>query len=204
MLTVPNLLCFFRMALTPVLLTFAWNGHTILFIAFFVGSLLSDMADGYLARKLDQVSDFGAKLDSWADLATWVSAAVCVWWLWPDLVRQETPFVIAMAASYTAPIIVGFLKYGRLTSYHTWGAKLSSVLVGGSAVFLLLGGAAWPYHISTVVLVVAAMEEITITAILAEPRSEVRSLWHAARCTRRSDDRTGGEIRANRGIVPGK
>jgi CDP-diacylglycerol--glycerol-3-phosphate 3-phosphatidyltransferase len=181
MLTIPNLLCFFRMALTPVLLTFAWNGQSTLFIAFFVGSLLSDVADGYLARRLDQVSDFGAKLDSWADLATWVSAAVCVWWLWPDLIRQEAPFVIAMAASYTAPIIVGFLKYGRLTSYHTWGAKLSSVLVSGSAVFLLLGGAAWPYHISTVVLVIAAMEEIAITAILAEPRSNVRSLWHAAR-----------------------
>ena len=181
MLTIPNLLCFFRMALTPVLLTFAWNGQSTLFIAFFVGSLLSDVADGYLARRLDQVSDFGAKLDSWADLATWVSAAVCVWWLWPDLIRQEAPFVIAMAASYTAPIIVGFLKYGRLTSYHTWGAKLSSVLVSGSAIVLLLGGAAWPYHISTVVLVIAAIEEIAITAILAEPRSNVRSLWHAAR-----------------------
>jgi CDP-diacylglycerol--glycerol-3-phosphate 3-phosphatidyltransferase len=189
MASLPNLLSFLRMALAPVLLVLAWTGQSDLFIAVFVCSLLSDVADGYLARRLNQVSDLGAKLDSWADLATWVSAGVCIWWLWPDLVRQEAPFVIAMLAGYAAPILLGFLKFGRLTSYHTWGAKLSAVLVGVSAVFLLLGGAAWPYQVSTVVLVVAGLEEIAITAILAAPRRDVPSLWHAVRA--------GGESHAS-------
>ena len=76
------------MALAPVLLVLAWNGQSTLFVVLFAGALISDMADGYLARRLNQVSDLGAKLDSWADLATWVSAAVGIWWLWPDLVRR--------------------------------------------------------------------------------------------------------------------
>ena len=197
--TLPNLLSLLRMALAPVLLGLAWAGQSTLFVVFFAGSLLSDMADGYLARRLNQVSDLGAKLDSWADLATWVSAAVCVWWLWPDLVRREAPFVIAVAASYCAPIVIGVLKYGGLTSYHTWGAKLSSVLMGAGLVFLLLGVSAWPFHVATVVLVAAGLEEIAITAILPGPRTNVPSLWHAARPARRPHAGADGGYRLRRG-----
>ncbi len=197
--TLPNLLSLLRMALAPVLLGLAWSGQSKLFVVFFAAALLSDVADGYLARRLNQVSDLGAKLDSWADLAIWVSAAACIWWLWPDLVRREAPFVIAVAAGYCAPILIGFLKFGRLTSYHTWGAKLSAVLMGAGVVVLLLGVAAWPFHVATVVLAASGIEEIAITAILPGPRMNVPSLWHAERLARRLEERVSGGYRLGRG-----
>lgn len=199
MLNIPNLLSFLRPALVPVLLYFAWTGEGTLFLVFFACSLLSDIADGYLARRLNQVSDLGAKLDSWCDFTTWMAAAICVWWLWPDLVRREAPYVIAMVASYVVPIIVGFAKYRRMTSYHTWGAKLSAIVVGGGTMLLLLGGAAWPFRLAAVVFVVAEIEEIAITVILPEWRSNVPSLWHAMSLARRSGEPTKGDTRTDSG-----
>ena len=67
---VPNSLTLFRIALIPVLmlvfyLPFSWS--TAASAAIFTVGALSDGLDGYLARKLQQTSRFGAFLDPVAD-----------------------------------------------------------------------------------------------------------------------------------------
>ena len=61
------------------------------------------------------------------------------------------------------PIAFGLMKFRRLTSYHTWGAKLSSVVMGAALFVLLEGGPAWPFQLTTALLVVEAIEELAIT-----------------------------------------
>lgn len=68
---IPNILTLFRIALIPVLvIVFYWpefeNQHVVLASIFFVGGV-TDWFDGYLARVLNQQSDFGAFLDPVAD-----------------------------------------------------------------------------------------------------------------------------------------
>lgn len=179
MLTAPNLISCLRLLVVPILFYLAWTGKPTLFLVFFAGSLFSDCVDGIIARKLNQVSELGAKLDSWGDFATYMSFPICAWWLWPDLIRREAPFVIAVVASYIIPLIYGFLKYGRITSYHTWGAKLSAVLMGSAMLLLFARGPAWPFRLFTPVFVLAELEEICMTTILPEWRANVPSLWHA-------------------------
>src|SRR6266850_1706287 len=120
MATLPNLLSCVRLLLVPVLLGLAWAGYskTGLFLLLF--SLVTDAVDGFLARKLNQRTDLGAKLDSWADFATSLSLPLAGWWLRPDVVRQESVFLATGIFFYLAAIAFGFLKYRRLTSYHTW------------------------------------------------------------------------------------
>ena len=60
--SIANLLSFLRLFLVPALVWLALQGHAEWFLAVLVVSLVSDIFDGYLARKLNQVSDFGAKL----------------------------------------------------------------------------------------------------------------------------------------------
>jgi phosphatidylglycerophosphate synthase len=68
-LTIPNLLCLFRILCAIVfLLAFRFRDADRLFLSsvlFFGGA--SDFLDGFLARKLDQVSDVGKILDPVAD-----------------------------------------------------------------------------------------------------------------------------------------
>jgi len=177
--TWPNLLSAFRLAIIPVQMGLAWSGQAGIFSAIFLGQILSDFLDGFLARRLRQVSELGAKLDSWADLATYMSVPLCAWWLWPELVRRESSFLLAGVAGYLIPVAVGFCKYRRLTSYHTWISKASAVLMPAGLLILFAQGPVWPFHLATVLFVISGVEEILITLVLPGYRSNVATLWHA-------------------------
>ena len=69
-MTIPNQLTLLRVGLIPVFvlvfyLPFSWNNE--LACVLFTVAALTDMLDGYLARKLDQSSPLGAFLDPVAD-----------------------------------------------------------------------------------------------------------------------------------------
>jgi len=184
MLNAPNLLSALRLLAAPFLLVLAWRGLGTAFLACFTASLLSDVLDGLLARSLQQRTEIGARLDSWGDLATYAALPFSVWWLWPELIRQEAVFVAVVVVSYVLPTVVGFFKFRRLTSYHTRGAKLSALLMGPALLLLLGWGSPWVFRLAALVLALAELEEIAITAVLPEWRADVPSLRTALRLTR--------------------
>jgi phosphatidylglycerophosphate synthase len=184
LLTVPNALSALRLVLAPLMLWLAWTGRETAFLVTLTASLLSDLSDGFIARRLGQETALGTLLDSYGDLATYTAVPLGAWWLWPELIRQESPYVAAVIAAYVFPIALGYLKYGRLTAYHTWGAKLSAVVLGASALLLFLGGPPQPFRVAVWILVFAELEEIAITTLLPEWRANVPSLLHARRLAR--------------------
>lgn len=178
-LTIPNLLSLFRIGLTLLFLLAAYGGHQRLFLLLFLLALSSDAVDGYLARRLGQTSELGARLDSWGDCAVYCATPPAIWWLWPEIIRSQALFVTLAMAAFLLPIAIGFLKYGRLTSYHTRGAKIAAVLLAVATPLLLLGWATWPFRLAVLVLVLAEAEEIAITITLPAWQSNIRSLRHA-------------------------
>src|SRR6266511_1580427 len=131
-LNLPNALSIGRLALVPVLFWLAWNGRPRVFLVCLGASLTSDFLDGLLARMLNQSTELGAKLDTWADLATTLSLPACAWLLWPEIIRREAIFLIAPLGTYFAALLFGLVKYRRLTSYHTWAGKVAAFLLGGT------------------------------------------------------------------------
>ncbi len=176
-LTLPNLLTGFRFVAAPVLLWLAWHGYALLFMGLLAVALLTDGLDGLIARLTGQTSEFGATLDSWADVITYLTVAVCCWWLWPHVVRRELVFVGMMVASCLLPALAGMVKFGRFTSYHTWAVKIAAAATGLTLYLSFLGGPVWPFRAAAVICIVAAFEEIAITWLLPEPKSNVRSIW---------------------------
>src|SRR5262245_10166365 len=96
----PNVLSSFRIALVPLLLLLAWNEEQQLFLVCISVSMFSDLVDGLVARRLNQESELGAKLDSWGDFVTCCSLPVCAWWLWPDVIRREAPSISVVLSCY--------------------------------------------------------------------------------------------------------
>jgi len=177
--TIPNLLSMMRIAGLPVLLFLARSGRDKAFLFLIICLFLTDAADGYLARRLKQETEFGAKLDSWGDLGLYMTTPLSTWWLYPELIINEAYYVIAVLASLILPLCAGFLKFNQLTSYHTRGAKLSAVLMASSTILLLAGGTPIPFRLSTCILALTQLEEICITFVLPSSRSNVPSLLHA-------------------------
>lgn len=183
-LNIPNLLSAFRIGCVPVLLTLAWKGATGAFLVLFGLGLLSDVLDGVLARRFGQESEFGARLDQWADFALWVCFPLGAWWLWPEIVRREAPYVILAIVCLLLPTAIAYTKYRAVPGYHTWSAKTSSVLMGISVPLLLIFDVAWPFRIAALFQLVCAVDELGITVLFAECRHDVPSVFHAARVRR--------------------
>ena len=66
-LTVPNLLTSSRIVLTPAIGYFVWNEMNLAALSCFTVAAVTDLLDGYLARRLKHCSRFGAILDPVAD-----------------------------------------------------------------------------------------------------------------------------------------
>ena len=179
MITLPNLVSCFRLAMAPVLLFFGWYGHPRLFLASFFACVLSDALDGFIARRINQVSEFGAKLDSWGDFVTYSTVCICSWWLWPSVLQREAPFVLAFLFSYFTPILIGFVKFGKLINFHTVAVKISAVFMSGSVLLLFAGGPGWPFRVATSIFILASVEQMVIIGLLRRHQSNVSSLWKA-------------------------
>ena len=66
-----------RLILIPVFVVLFLKGHKMASLAVFVAASLTDMLDGYLARKLNQITDFGKLFDPLADKLMVVTALFC-------------------------------------------------------------------------------------------------------------------------------
>ena len=177
-LTLPNLLTGFRFVAALGLLWLAWHSYGIAFMMLLALAFLTDLLDGLAARLTGQVSQFGAMLDSWADVVTYLTTAIGCWWLWPEVVYRELIFVVLMVSSCLLPAVVGFSKFGCFTSYHTWGVKIAAASMGLSLYVLFFGGPAWPFRLAAIICILAAVEEIALTFLLSESESNVRSIWN--------------------------
>ena len=182
--TAANAVTLSRLLLAPVLLVLAHRGLDRAFLAVLVVSLATDIVDGKLARALGQASRWGARLDSWADLATYAAVPLCAYWLRPDLVRAEAATFWVIVGAFAVPVSYGFIKYGTLTSYHTRAAVIAAYLIGGATIVIFAGGPTWPLRLAAAALVAAELEEIAITTILPRPVTMVRSLAVARRIRR--------------------
>ena len=181
----PNALSGLRLALVPVLIWLAWRGERQIFLYLFGAALVSDVIDGLVARRFGAASELGARLDSWGDLAIYASLPLCAWWLWPQQVIEKLPLVAIALVCFAAPTALGLLKFGSITSYHTYLAKLVANLMGVALLLYVQFGRGWLFDLTVLVLLFEALEEIAITAVLHEPRSNVHSIVHALRIARR-------------------
>ena len=168
----------------PVLLVLAWHGDVSPFLILFALGLASDVLDGVIARRLGQATDFGARLDQWADFALWASLPPSAFWLWPQIIAREAPYVVLALACMLLPTAIAYTKYRAVPGYHTWSVKLGSVGMGISVPLLLLFDVVWPFRVAALFQLVCAIDELGITCLLAECRHDVPSVIHALRLRR--------------------
>ena len=78
--TIPNVLTMIRLLLVPVFVVVYFRTSAepkYAALAIFAAASLTDMLDGYLARQLNQITDFGKLFDPLADKLMVLSAMVC-------------------------------------------------------------------------------------------------------------------------------
>ena len=178
---IPNIISCLRILSSPALLYLAHLGYRDFFLGLLIVSLLSDVLDGFLARKLNASTNLGAKLDSIGDMAIYFSVPLCAWWLWPDLVRQEAFYFILTVSAYAIPPFAGLLKFRKLISYHTLSAKIAAYIMCTAILIVFLSENTLMFRFAAVFQSLVACESIMITLWLPSLRNNVKSIWHVYR-----------------------
>ena len=65
--TIPNVLTLIRLLMVPVYIILFVQGQKYMALAAFLTACFTDLLDGYLARRLNQITDFGKLVDPFAD-----------------------------------------------------------------------------------------------------------------------------------------
>ena len=94
-LTIPNLLSFFRLCLIPVFMwlycverNYLWTGIILII------SGLTDTVDGIIARKFNMISDLGKVLDPIADKVTQAAMLFCLLTRFPLMIAPLALMVV--------------------------------------------------------------------------------------------------------------
>ena len=178
MVTIPNLICVIRFLGSIGMLWLAYLNLARSFALAFTLLSLSDTIDGRLARWLNQRSDFGARLDSFVDSVLYACLFVGMFWLRWDVLESEAPWWVGAWFSYVVTTAAGLWKYGRIPSYHTYGAKTTQWLVLAGALCLLLDISVWPFRVAMLAVILTNLEATAITCCLKEWRADVLTLRH--------------------------
>lgn len=184
--TVANVLSGLRLLGIVPLLWLAWRGDRPLFVGVLVLLLLSDWIDGKLAIWLDQRTELGARLDSGTDALLYGAVALSSWWLVPEIILAHRAWLLGVLGTWILSSAVGFVRFGKLPSYHTRAAKLGWLVAGIVILYTVWTGddAGVPWALALVV--VTNVEAIAVGLVLPEWRADVPSVWHALRIRRRT------------------
>ena len=177
----PNLVSAIRVLIVHLMFYFAFQAMATWFLATLLFSGFTDVLDGFLARKLKQTTTLGSHLDSWGDFAIYTTMAICAWIIWPDIAKREILYFALILFSFLLPIWIGLIKFGRLTSYHTWSVKLAVFTTFIAYIALFSGFASWPLKLASLLCLYAGIEEILITLVMRQERTDIHSIWSALR-----------------------
>lgn len=176
--TIPNIITSCRLLLVPVILWFAIAKHEKLFAVFLVINLVTDIIDGYIARRFKMETEIGARLDSFADNFNYLLAFLGMFIFKMDDLRPHLVSLFVYIGMLVLTVIVSLIKFRKFPSFHLYMTKIGGYISGFFFVCLFtLGFFAPLYYLVIVWGIVGAIEHIAIQMVIPEMRSNVKGLY---------------------------
>ena len=168
----------YRLVTAPlIILAIVFDSRIITSILLLV-SFLTDAVDGYLARSRKIETSKGAKLDSIGDLVTLILGLAAFVSFETEFVLDHLPIIITAVTLFIFQMIVSLIRFRKVSSYHTYLAKITAVLI---AAFFVVTPVAGPFELLFYVAFYSgigeAAEEIIITLVLRKPAENVKGLY---------------------------
>ena len=168
-MTIPNLITIARLIMVPLIVLLIGQGRWSLAFAVFLAAGVSDGVDGFIARRFNMRSEFGAYLDALADKALLVSIYVTLsvtgvlpGWLAIVVVSRDLMIISAIMVSWLMqrPVAIKPMFVSKLNT----GAQIAfAALVLGMKAFTLDA----PALDTAGMVLVAALTIISAAAYLA-------------------------------------
>jgi CDP-diacylglycerol--glycerol-3-phosphate 3-phosphatidyltransferase len=177
-LNVPNVISSLRIASVPVMIGLVWAGNVRAFTWLLLAALLSDIADGVIARVFRLQTKLGAFLDALADMGTYLSAVCGILAFQMDFVRAHWIEIGIILLFYFAEKAKTFLRYRRVfNAFHTYLSKATAYAQGVFVISLFLFGFnGYLFYPAMVLCIAANTEEMILSSLFAAYESDIKGL----------------------------
>lgn len=139
--TIPNWLCFLRIALIPVFTTLFIKGNYIPAFILMIVAALTDLLDGKIARKFNMVSNLGKILDPIADKLSQIAIVVIlIVKYWDGYLKYILFLFIVKELLMVLGGALLMAKGMRPVAAEMWGKVATTVFYVFMIVIIALGG----------------------------------------------------------------
>lgn len=133
---IPNILTIVRFILIPFIVGYLNEGNYILAFVFLTISGLTDVLDGFIARKFKFITNFGKLIDPLADKATQISVLTVLTlqniiplWILIIVLLKECTLIAGASFLYGKELVVSSKWYGKLSTVLFYVAIVSSFFI---------------------------------------------------------------------------
>jgi len=174
-----NAITLYRIIAFPVLIGLIITKQFDVFKWLLIVSFLTDAVDGVLARKYNANSVLGAKLDSIGDDLTILAGLIGFIVAKHDFLSEQWLLFAIPFGLFIVQLCGALIRYGKISSYHTYLAKLAAILQGFfmCAMFLFQQPAYWLFYLAVFVTTIELIEEIIILIVLPEWKTNIHGLY---------------------------
>ena len=174
-----NGITLYRVIAAPFLLVLLFTKQYEIFKWLLGVSFFTDMIDGYLARKFKVTSILGTKLDSIGDDLTVLVGLIALFVLKLEFIKQHVIIFIILLVLFFVQTTYAFIRYGKMTNFHTYLAKTAALLQG---VFLILvffteEPSLILFYAATIVTMLELTEEIILVDLLPQWKTNVKGIF---------------------------
>ncbi len=174
-----NGITLYRVIAAPFLLVLLFTKQYELFKWLLPVSFFTDFIDGFLARRYKVTSILGTRLDSIGDDLTVVVAVIGLFVMKPAFIKQELVIILLLLALLLIQTVYAFIRYGKISSFHTFLAKAAAILQG--VFFLLFFFMEQPlmllFYAAAIVTGLELIEEIILVSLLPQWKANVKGLY---------------------------
>ena len=123
-LSIPNLISLIRLAMIPLILWSYTEDRAGWAVALIVVSGVSDVADGYIARRFHQITELGKVLDPIADKLTQIAVAFILCYTFTAII----PLVVVLVVKELLMLLLGLrmMRRGAKPISAKWWGKVST------------------------------------------------------------------------------
>lgn len=174
MKNIPNILSSSRIVLSIVLLT--TKPLSLPFVLIYLICGISDILDGYIARKMQTATNIGARLDSVADL---IMIMVLIVLLYP-IINPPAAVVVwigIIALIRIISVITVLIKYKSFAMLHTYGNKITGLILFIFPLSLSFTVSPMVIYVICTIASISAVEELLIQLSSKELQVNRKSIF---------------------------
>ena len=174
-----NGITLYRIVAAPILLLLVFSGDLEIFKWLLGISFFTDLIDGFLARRFKVASVLGTRLDSIGDDLTVLVGVIALFVTKMEFIKEQKFIFILLLLLFLAQTTYAFIRYGKITNFHTWLAKTAALLQG---VFLLLAFFTDEpnlvlFYTAALITMLELIEEIILVRLLPNWETNVQGIY---------------------------